>query len=401
MPAPIDLVAVADVLAPFGESRTLPAEAYTSRELFDWERKYLFGSGWTCVGRAADLVRPGQVRAVESPAGNLIVTADTQGSLAVFHNVCRHRGHELVPAGDAIDARLIRCPYHSWSYRLDGRLKAAPLFAGTPGFALDAWPLVKLRRATWRGWLFVDPSGTAPAMDDHIGNLDELVEPYRPERLVRGGTHIYEARANWKLIVENYHECYHCTSIHPELCRVSPPDEGSYLQPTGLWAGGSMILMDHAETMSLDGRSGAPRLPGVGDELARKVLYAAVWPNLLISAHPDYVMTHTLIPIQPNSTRIVCEWYFDPSTAEDPAFSPAFATDFWDITNREDFAACENVQRGTESGGYRPGPLHMSEATVYQFLTMVATGYLDQPIPVPTVPPAVHNLDAYGTNPGF
>jgi Rieske 2Fe-2S family protein len=195
------------------------------------------------------------------------------------------------------------------------------------------------------------------------------------------------AEANWKLIVENYQECYHCSTIHPALCKVSPPDSGHDLRTTGLWSGGTLDLMDGVETMSFDGTSGGVRLGGVDDELAREVLYIALWPNILISAHADYVMTHVLTPLAPDRTHIRCDWLFDPEAVSSDGFSPAYAVDFWDVTNREDWAACEGVQRGIRSGGYRPGPLSVWETTLYQFQRMVAEAYLGRGVSPPVVPP--------------
>lgn len=385
-PAPIDVGMIKQVVAPFGQSRTLPEEAYRSNAVFAWELEHFFEQSWTCLGRVPELAGPGQVRGVDlAGRGLLVSTSAGSGEVRVFRNVCRHRGHELVPEGEALDLRLIRCPYHSWSYRLDGSLRSAPTFTQGDEFDSSAWPLLEIRSETWRGWLFVDLSGQAPPLRHQLGNIEEVLAPYQPERLVWAAGHEYRAAANWKLIVENYHECYHCSTIHPALCRVSPPDSGFDIQPTGLWAGGTMDLVDEAETMSLDGRSGGVMLPGLDDDRRRQVLYLAVWPNLLISAHPDYLMTHTLMPLAPNQTRIVCDWYFDPAAVTDPSFSPSFAVDFWDLTNREDFTACEGVQRGMENGGYRQGPLSPWESTVYQFLTMVGDGYLGKEIRVPEV----------------
>ena len=135
------------------------------------------------------------------------------------------------------------------------------------------------------------PAGDVEELETHFGNLDELLDPYEPGRLIEAARHDYVVEANWKLLVENYHECYHCTSIHPALCKVSPPDSGVDLVPTGRWCGGPMELADHAETMSFDGKSHGLPLPGLDPQQLRKVLYVGLFPNLLISAHPDYVMT--------------------------------------------------------------------------------------------------------------
>ena len=271
-------------------------------------------------------------------------------------------------------------------YRLDGELKTAPTLTQSRGFDSSQYPLIKMRSAQWRGWLFLDPGGGAGELAEHIGNLEELVAPYSPEGLVPAARHDYEIAANWKLVVENYHECYHCTTIHPALCKVTPPASGRDAQPSGLWCGGTMDLADHAETMSFDGASHGTVLPGLDVELRRKVLYAGLLPNLLISAHPDYVMTHRLVPLAPDRTFIECQWLFPPEALEKEGFDPAYAVDFWDVTNREDWAACEGVQRVVGSRGYRPGPLSPWETTLYQLYQMIGGAYLGRPVTPPVVP---------------
>ena len=384
--APLDQADLEQVVAPFGQSRTLTADAYVSPEVFDWEMANVFRSSWVCVGRGDELIAPGQIRAVEVADEGVLLTRDSEGRLAAFSNVCRHRGHELAPVGEAIDARFIRCPYHAWSYRFDGELRAAPTFAKTPGFEMSDFPLVGVAVAEYLGWVWVDLSGTAPPIEEHFGNLADLAAPYETDRLRTAATHTYLVDANWKVIVENYNECYHCSSIHPELCEVTPPDSGFDHQPTGMWCGDTMILKDHAVTMSLDGTSNSVNFRGVDDELARYVWYLTAVPNLLISMHPDYVMTHRLKPIAPERTLIECAWLFPPEAFDRDSFDPAYAVDFWDITNREDWTACEAVMRGVRHLGYRPGPLSSWEGTVYQFLAMMGQLYLGNGLVVPEVP---------------
>jgi glycine betaine catabolism A len=221
----------------------------------------------------------------------------------------------------------------------------------------------------WQGWVFVNGVGGAPPFTDYLGGLAGLIEPYRPDALRCAARHTYEVAANWKVIVENYHECYHCPLIHPELCKVSPPTSGLNWDLPGAWVGGSMDLREHAETMSLSGRSGGRFIDGAPP---REVRYVGLFPNLLISTHPDYVMTHRLTPLAPDRTSVECCWLF-PEAAGDPAY----AVEFWDITNREDWTACESVQRGMASPHYRPGPLAAGEDAVYQWITMVARLYGD------------------------
>jgi phenylpropionate dioxygenase-like ring-hydroxylating dioxygenase large terminal subunit len=189
-------------------------------------------------------------------------------------------------------------------------------------------------------------------------------------------THEYEIEANWKLVAENYHECYHCTNIHPELCRVTPPESGQAFEPTGLVIGGSMDLMVHAETMSLTGESGGVPMRGLDPAARRTVLYLQVFPNLLLSPHPDYVLTHLLEPLSPGRTRVECQWLFPPEATSRPGFDPTYAVEFWDITNRQDWAACEGVQRGVTGRGYRQGPLSDAEGNVWQLVAVMARAYL-------------------------
>jgi len=257
------------------------------------------------------------------------------------------------------------CPYHGWGYRLDGTLFNAPGFDPMP----DGVTLVELPTASWLGWLFVNATATAPPFDRYVGAMDGLVAPYRPQELVLGARHSYEIAANWKIVAENYHECYHCPLIHPELCQVSPPASGNNWDLAGVWVGGSMDLRDGAETMSLDGRSGGRQLSDVDP---RTIRYLGLFPNLLVSAHPDYVMAHRLESVAPDRTLIECSWYFPPGVDD-----PAYAVDFWDITNRQDWSACESVQRGVSNPHFRPGPLAASEDAVYQWVTLVARIYLD------------------------
>lgn len=384
--APLDDRALDEVVAPFGKSRTLPADAYTSQEVFEWEQSRLFASTWVCLGRLDDLVGPGQVRAVEIAGEGLLLARDADGRLHAFSNVCRHRGHELAPVGEAIDAQLIRCPYHSWSYRLDGTLRAAPTFTQSPGFDPSEYPLIEMTAGVMGGWLWIDLSGEAPAPAEHFGNLGEIIAPYETERLRTSVSQTYTVQANWKIVVENYNECYHCTTIHPELCQVTPPASGRDYQPTGMWLGGSMNLKAHAATMSLDGRSDGVRFRGIDDSVARQVLYLTVIPNLLLSLHPDYVMTHLLTPIGVSETLVECSWLFPPEAWDREGFSPSYAVDFWDITNHEDWAACQGVMRGIANRGYRPGPLGGWEGTVYQFLAVMGHLYRGDGLVVPTAP---------------
>jgi phenylpropionate dioxygenase-like ring-hydroxylating dioxygenase large terminal subunit len=373
-PAPLPADELERALAPFGTSRLLPRAAYLDEAVLAWEREYVFG-GWVAVGRSED-VPAGGARAESLGDYGVLLTRDHDDVLRGFENACRHRGHELVPCGATTMARrALVCPYHAWSYLYDGSLCGAPGFRDVEGFDPTSFSLRPVPVREWHGWVFVDRAGRGGSFAEHVGELEEIVAPYDGAGLVTPVAHEYDVAANWKVIVENYQECYHCSMIHPELCRVSPPDSGANIERAGDWVGGWMDLRPSAETMSLDGRSGGVAMARLDEHEQRTVMYVAVLPNLLISLHPDYVMTHLLTPLAPDRTRIRCSWAFPADTVSQEGFDPSYAVDFWDLTNKQDWGACESVQRGVATPSFQPGPLAPDEDGVYHFVTMMARRY--------------------------
>ncbi|HEX8861619.1 MAG TPA: aromatic ring-hydroxylating dioxygenase subunit alpha [Actinomycetes bacterium] len=375
--APIDFALLDRVLQPLERARTLPGEAYASPEVFAWEQRHFTEGSWVCAGRATDLDRPGDQRALRIGSISMLLVRTGAGQLRGFYNVCRHRGHELLEPGTSRSGRGIKCPYHGWVYGLDGECRATPRF-GSDDLDRAEFPLVPVRVEEWHGWVFVNVSGDAPPLAEHLGNLDAVVADYRAERLVALASHEYEVAANWKIVIENYLECYHCSSIHPELCKVTPPESDvQFPGASGAWIGGGMLLRDHAVTMSLTGESFGVPIPSVPEGRRREIGYVALLPNLLVSLHPDYVMTHRLVPLAPDRTWIECAWLFPPEALERADFTPDYASEFWDITNREDWEACQSVQRNVASPGYRQGPISYWESDVWVAMTLVARGYLE------------------------
>ncbi|GAW52581.1 MULTISPECIES: aromatic ring-hydroxylating oxygenase subunit alpha [unclassified Nocardioides] len=363
----------------------LPAAAYTSEEVLAWERRHFFAGGWTCLGRLDELLSTATQRAVM--VGDVAALLTRPGALSgpgevrMFANTCRHRAHELLPEGDESARKAITCPYHAWTYDLAGDLIAAPGYRGEPGFEPADYSLVELPVEVWQGWVFghaLHPVGHPEIVPfaDHLGDLESLVAPYDVAALRLADRHSYEIAANWKIVAENYHECYHCPLIHPELCQVTPPTSGNNYQLPGAWVGGAMVLRDGMATMSLTGESDGNPIPGVSPTA---VEYLHLLPNLLISAHPDYVMTHRLVPLAPDRTWIECSWYLAPSS-DGSLPDPAYAVEFWDLTNRQDWAACESVQRGLASPHFAPGPFGPSEDAVERLVSLVSRGYVGQPL---------------------
>ena len=377
-PAPVDQDQLAESLRDFGKSRMLPRASYVDPAVFVWERRHIF-TGWSCVGFSADLPNPGDQRAIDTADGGVLLVRGDDGVVRAFANVCRHRGHQLLACGVDVSKRGITCPYHGWTYRLDGSLSVAPRYQHVPDFDTEKFGLVQLPVADWHGWLFVDASGSSGAFADVVGDVEQVVAPYRHEDLRILARHDYEVAANWKVLVENYQECYHCPLIHPELCRVSPPTSGADLEGETTWMGGWMDLRDDAATMSLDGRTGGAPIPGLDEVQLRTVMYIVGYPNVLISLHPDYVMTHVLTPLAADRTRVECVWAFPGEAVDAPGFDASFAVDFWDLTNRQDWSACESVQLGLSSPHAVPGPIGPDETGVHAFVHRVATAYAGHP----------------------
>jgi glycine betaine catabolism A len=360
------------------EGRMLPAVAYTSAEVLAWELRHLYAGTWCCLGRLDELLPGGG----DKPVTQLAVTVGDVGALLtrsgdvvrMFANTCRHRGHELLADGATSVRQSIVCPYHAWTYSLAGHLQAAPGFREVDGFEPGDHGLVELPVRVWAGWVFGHAATTeAPVpFEEHLGALAGIVEPYAPATLRLADRHTYEVAANWKVLAENYHECYHCPLIHPELCQVTPPTSGDNYDLPGAWVGGSMVLRDGMATMSLTGESGGHPIPGV-DPTA--VEYVHLLPNLLVSAHPDYVMTHRLLPLAPGRTWVECSWYLRPGP-DGAVPDPSYAVEFWDLTNRQDWAACESVQRGLAGPHFAPGPFAPSEDAVARLVRLVSNAYL-------------------------
>jgi len=290
-----------------------------------------------------------------------------------FYNACRHRGARLLTEREGTTRRL-QCRYHAWSYGFDGTLKNAPHTKEVEGFDKACQGLREVRTETLGGLVFADPSGDAGPLADHVGSLADHLERYRTPELRRAARIDYDVKANWKAVVENYSECLHCPGVHPELNRLSHYLTGVDVEGHGAWCGGSMTLNEHAATMATNG--GAASRPAIAGVDPRTVLYFAIFPNALISLHPDYVMLHTLWPRGAGRTEVICEWFFEPETMQSDGFDHSDAVEFWDLVNRQDWHVCELSQLGLGSAGYTPGRYTEVESTVHDFDRLVAEAYL-------------------------
>jgi len=374
---PLSAADVERTCLPLEQATMLPGAAYTDYAVFQWERANFFRQGWICVGHIEQVASRGQFLTLDAGGENVLVVGDDDGLPRAFLNTCRHRGARLViqPAGTL---RRIQCPYHAWTYGFDGSLKNAPFTDGLVDFDPKCFSLHEIRLAVVEGLVLLDLSGEAPPPQAHIGDLAPMLARYRNAELKRGARIVYDVDANWKAIGENYSECLHCPGVHPELNRLSHYLSGESVSGAGAWCGGSMTLSEHAETMAREGGTNhRPPIKGLTEKDLRSVYYYLLFPNVLVSLHPDYVMLHTLWPRGVDRTEVVCEWYFERATMAKEGFDPQDAVDFWDQVNREDWDICALNQRGLRNRDATAGRYTRQEYDVHDFDVMVAGRYLE------------------------
>jgi Rieske 2Fe-2S family protein len=361
---------------PLERAAALPGAAFTDPRVLQWELENIFMAGWISVGHVDQVRERGDYLMIEIGRESVFVVADDEGDVHAYHNTCRHRGARIMQHPEGRVPR-IQCPYHAWSYAFDGSLRSAPHTDAIEDFDPRCYGLKAVRTAVVEGLVMIDLSGTAPSAEDLVGDLAPHFAHYRLGDLRRAQRIVYEVDANWKAIAENYSECLHCPGVHPELNQLSHYLSGETITGEGAWCGGSMVLRDGAPTMGRDGGDTRPPIEGLSDDDARSVLYFLLFPNTLISLHPDYVMLHTLWPRAHNRTDIVCEWFFEPATMRAEGFDPSDAVGFWDQVNREDWHVCTLTQQGMGSRGFEPGRYTLEEFDVHAFDVMVAERYLE------------------------
>jgi Rieske 2Fe-2S family protein len=359
---------------PGGLQAALPREMYVDPATFAGERDRVLYAEWFCVGRLADLglADPGRVAVVDVVGESVLVTTDADGALHAAYNVCRHRGSQLftaLPGAEPVctAAGSLRCPYHSWTYALDGSLLKAPHADLAPD-DLPAFSLNAVAVDAWAGFVFVHLGTPATSLADAMERPSRTLANYEMGELVTGLRFSYEVAANYKVVAENYNECYHCGPVHPELTRLVPAFGG----------GGTDIDWDNgvphregAWTFTMSGTTERAPLPGLDEAERTRHKGELVHPNLMLSAAADHVAAFVLLPQSVDRTRIDCLLLFHPTAVEDPAFDPSDAGDLWDLVNQQDWAICESVQRGMSSRSYTHGwfaPMEDDSADIRRWL---------------------------------
>jgi Rieske 2Fe-2S family protein len=336
--------------------------------VFALEKERIFCHEWVCVGREEELTNPGEHRVLNLLGESVLLVRNRAGRLRAFYNVCRHRGTRLcrdhtgsaahAPLPGGISGGRITCPYHQWTYDLDGRLIAAPHLGSEPGFDRTQFSLYPVALESWGGFVFLNltPRG-APTLGQQLGGIPERLQRYPLAELRIGHSIGYEVAANWKVICENYNECYHCAGVHPELCAVVPAFRergGGDLD----WVRG-IPHRAGAYTFTTSGTTRRRAFPTLSEDERTRHKGELVYPNLFLSLACDHVAVFFLQPRSAAQTSITCHFLFEPYEIAKPDFDPSDTVEFWDLVNRQDWAICEAVQQGIgarvhERGYYAP-----------------------------------------------
>lgn len=347
---------------------SLGSKFYIDPALFDRELETIFSQSWQMLGRTVEFSQARAFRALTLGGQPVVLVRSDDGWLRGFHNVCRHRGATIVEEGrGCLERAALTCPYHAWSYDLSGRLIGAPNMTGTNHFSRDEYGLKPFRVETGHGFVFGSLNSQLEELTSWLGPIQPHLSASGAEKLICARQIVYDVRANWKLLFENYSECYHCPTVHPALNRLTPYRGASNEVHEGPILGGPMNLADGVETMSTSGKLAGCLLPGLNADQRRSVYYFTVFPSFFLSFHPDYLLVHRIEPLAADKTRVICEFLFHPDATNRPGFDPTDAVEFWDLTNRQDWEVCERVQAGARSLAFAPGPLSDLESVVAAF----------------------------------
>jgi phenylpropionate dioxygenase-like ring-hydroxylating dioxygenase large terminal subunit len=326
---------------------TLPGAWYVDEEVFAAEQELIFGREWQYAGPAAAVERPGDFVTYRAGRVPLVIVRDGNGSLNAFVNVCRHRGAEVVVA-ESGNRQTLQCHYHAWTYGLDGCLRAAPGEKDQPGFDRREFSLLPVQADTWGPFLFVNPDPDAPPLAEALGELRALVTDSGLDlgALRLRETADYDVRANWKAIVDNQLECYHCPVAHPSFMTLVDTDDYT-TEDFGTF----VLQRGRVRESARDG--GAPYRIGDG---VRDSFYVFLWPNFALNVYPGpgNVSVNVYLPLAADRSLARYHYFFTDAVRDEEL---AEFSAFIDGVQREDIVLVESVQRGLSSGRYDRGRL--------------------------------------------
>lgn len=339
-------------------ARTLPGKYYHDEGIYQEEIEKIFYKFWIFACRAEEIPNPGDYKLIQVEDESIILVRNKEGEIKAHFNVCRHRGTQMCAEEKGhFNTHSIRCPYHSWNYNLDGKLMVAPMMKEGNGFNKADCDLHGAHVTVWEGFVFLS---LAKEPEPFEVQMEALVGKFKDWRMadLRIAHHIrYDLKCNWKLILQNYQECYHCPGVHPLLSKLTPFQSAEHDFSKGAVIGGFMKLTEERGSMTMDGKAAAPPVCEVSGDDLQRIYYYSVFPNLLLTPHPDFVLFHHIMPKGPGAITNDCYWLFHPDVIADPNAQERIqsAVEFWDKTNLEDWQVCEQMQIGTKSKRFTRG----------------------------------------------
>ncbi|WP_200936600.1 aromatic ring-hydroxylating oxygenase subunit alpha [Rhodococcus sp. Leaf278] len=338
---------------------TLPGRYYTDPAIFELEQEKIFEELWICAVRAADLDKPGAFRTVQIGRESVIVTRTRTGAIKAYLNVCAHRGARICMEDKGEVKRSFQCPYHAWTYDLDGKLIAAPNLTKMPDIDRVRYGLSSVSVEEWLGYVWVNLSENPASFDttvvqdirDRLGDV-ESIDRYKIEDLGLGRRVSYDVKANWKLIIENFMECYHCATIHPELTEVLPEFADGYAAQ--YYVGHGAEFGESVQGFTLDGTAGHDAIPGISPDQDRRYYAITVRPQVFVNLVPDHVIIHRMYPLAADHTLVECDWLYLPGVLASGRDLQK-SVELFHRVNLQDFEACERCQPAMSSRKYRDG----------------------------------------------
>ena len=343
-------------------AHTLDRGYYVNPNILKKEYEKIFFSNWICIGRASELSSAGKFITINVKDENIIVLCDDEGQLRAFYNVCRHRGTQLCNKKFGEFSKTIQCGYHGWTFNLHGDLIGAPHMEVVDGFEKKNYPLHEVSLSEWEGFVFINLSDEPEKFNIVFKPIINRFKAWEISKLVPYKTKKYIVKGNWKLVIQNYCECYHCPVLHPDLASIHNYMGGRNDFYDGPFLGGYIKFNKDKDSITATGKLCCPPIKNICGDNLKKVYYYSIFPNLLLSLHPEYVMYHTVWPDGVDRCKVYCTWLFEKGVLNSNEHQIQDAIDFWDITNKQDWQISELSQLGIQSKKYAPAPYSGQES---------------------------------------
>ncbi|MEV4643431.1 aromatic ring-hydroxylating dioxygenase subunit alpha [Saccharopolyspora sp. NPDC049357] len=357
---------------------TLPGSHYTDAAVFELEKSRIFQSNWFAAARSSDIPSPGSFRNVDVGGESVLIVRGRDGALRAFLNVCRHRGARLCTEETGSVRKSLQCPYHAWTYGLDGSLIAAPNLNSMNDVNRDEYGLIGVTLKEWLGTVWVCLADEPPSFEDTVRGAvtarmgdPSAIDGWGIDELVVGKRITYDVKANWKLIVENFMECYHCATIHPELTEVLPEFADGYAAQ--YFVGHGAEFGEEVTGFTVDGQGGFGTLSGVDEDHDRRYYAITINPQVFINLVPDHVIFHRMYPVAVDRTIVECDWLYTQEVI-DSGVDLSGSVELFHRVNQQDFDACERCQPAMSSRAYASGGVLVpSEHHIGEFRDWVAS----------------------------